>query len=120
TSCGSITASSRSNSSGNTKDTKDGEGYEGAELRGAAGHDVTDTRGELARGLARDPGGLDRIVDDQRHPPGTDGHFPPEHHVTAADEGDRHDGQPCLKRDHEGASFEPRDRSVGAARAFGK
>ena len=63
---------------------------------------------------------VDRLVDDEPDVARIRGQPPLQHHVAAADDRERHDGQAGFERQVEAAALERRDAAVPAARAFGE
>jgi hypothetical protein len=63
---------------------------------------------------------VDRIVHDQPHGAGIGGQPALQHHVTAPNDRQRHDGKPGLESKQEAAALEPADAPVATARALRK
>src|SRR5688572_12689052 len=82
--------------------------------------DAADTLGEFPRVGAAERRGVDRLVDDQPDIPGIRCESAFQHHVTAADHGDRNYREARLEREIETAPLEASEPSVAASRALWK
>src|SRR5688500_5194604 len=77
---------------------------------------ATDALGGFPRVGPAERGGVDGFVDNQPHIPGIRGEPAFQHHVTAADHGDRGDRKARLEREVEAAPLEPSEPAVAASR----